>query len=87
MAALDNITPSLLSDSPLVLSIVNVVPSDVEQRAAPAANACKGVIVRSFMRMNERPMGTPIPVNATQIERKRFALSAGIEVDKPPDDD
>jgi len=84
MAALESITPSLLSDSPLVLRMVKVVPSDVEQRAAPAANACRGEIVRSFINMKESPMGTPMPVRATRTDRKRLAFSAGIEVDKPP---
>lgn len=64
--------------------MVNVVPSEVEQSAAPAANACTGVAFRSFNRTKERAIGVPTPMRATSPERYRFDHNAVNDVDKPP---
>ena len=34
--------------------------------------------------MNDKPIGTQIPVMATAIERRIFAFNDWMEVDKPP---
>jgi hypothetical protein len=68
----------------VVERIVKVVPRLVALRAAPAANACKELAPTSSLRMNDSPIGTPMPVTATQRETKRLALTALIDVDRPP---
>lgn len=84
IAALVRITPSLLSVSPEVVRTVNVVPSEVEHNAAPAAKACKGVMLNRPCNTNERAIGAHIPVTATTVERKRFAFRVFTEVLNPP---
>jgi hypothetical protein len=84
IAALVRTTPNRELESPLDASTVKVVPRLVEQRAAPAAKACRGVASKRLGRENESAIGTPIPVRATADERLRFALRDWKEVDKPP---
>jgi hypothetical protein len=84
MAALVSTTPRRLSVRPLVARTVNVVPSDVEQSAAPAAKACTGDSGKRPRRTKERPMGTAMPVRATAEERKRFALRDLRLLEMPP---
>src|SRR6187200_1262223 len=84
MAALVRTTPSLDEDSPLEARTVNVVPRLVEQSAAPAANACRGVAPVKPWREKERAIGTSMPVIATAEESRRLAFKDLKEVDKPP---
>lgn len=84
MAALVSTTPKRLSVSPLVESTVNVVPSDVEHSAAPAAKACTGESGKRPRRTKERPMGAAIPVRATAEDKNRFALRAFRLLEMPP---
>jgi hypothetical protein len=84
IAALVSMTPNRVSVKPLALSTVKVVPRLVEHSAAPAANACKGDASSSFWRVKDRAIGSSIPVTATAIERKRFALRAENDVHRPP---
>jgi hypothetical protein len=84
IAALVSTTPSLLFVRALVFSTVRVVPKLVEHRAAPAANAWRDVAFARRRRENESPIGKQTPVAATAMERKRFAFSADIDVDRPP---
>jgi hypothetical protein len=51
MAALVSTTPRREEERPLALSTVKVVPRLVEQRAAPAAKAWRGVAPRRGCRM------------------------------------
>jgi hypothetical protein len=84
MAALVKITPSRLSVNPLVVRMVKVVPKEVEQSAAPAANACSGVTSRRRRSVKERPIGAPTPMAATRLERERFARRTLRFVERPP---
>lgn len=84
MAAVDKTVPRRVCVSPLVLSTVNVAPKLVEQRAAPAAKACKGVALLSLSSKKENAMGSKIPVAATPIDRPRFAFTAAKDVETPP---
>ena len=84
IAALVSTTPKRLSVRPLVARTVNVVPSDVEQSAAPAANACTGESGRSPRRTKDRPMGAAMPVRATADDRKRLAFKAFKLLEIPP---
>lgn len=84
IAALVSTTPKRLSVRPLVARTVNVVPSDVEHNAAPAANACTGERGRTPMRTKDRPIGAAIPVRATAVERKRLAFKAFKLLEMPP---
>jgi len=84
MAALVRTVPSLVVVSPLVRSIVNVVPRLVEQRAAPAANACRGVADTRILSENENSMGNTIPVIATVAEGTMLAFNDAKEVERPP---
>lgn len=85
IAALDMMTPSRLLSRPLVLRMVNVVPREVEQRAAPAANACTGVAPSKAWRVKDKAMGSPTPMRATVPDRYRLAHKAVNEVDRPPE--
>lgn len=71
-------------DNPLVLRTVKVVPRLVEQSAAPAAKACRGVALERDCRVKERAIGKPIPVAATATERKMFAFRERKFVSRPP---
>jgi hypothetical protein len=84
MAALVVTVPRRVEMSCVVDKIVNVVPKLVALRAAPAENACNGVAETNSIKMKDNPIGAAIPVKATVRERKTFALSDAIEVDKPP---
>jgi hypothetical protein len=85
IAALDSTTPRRLAPSPLVERIVNVVPRDVEHSAAPAANACTGVVPWTKAgRAKDSPMGAEIPTSATSEERWRLLFRAFRSVDSPP---
>ena len=70
--------------SPLVFSTVNVVPRLVEHSAAPAAKACSGVASTIAINTKESPIGAPIPVSATDIDKNILAFSALKFVDNPP---
>lgn len=76
--------PKRLSANPLVLSMVKVVPKEVEHSAAPAPNAWRGVISSSLIRTKDSAIGPLIPVRATRAERKRLALRELNDVDSPP---
>ena len=52
--------------------MVQVVPRLVEQRAAPAANACKGVVDARLRRQKAKVIGKH--VKATSTERLAFAF-------------
>lgn len=84
MAALESTTPNRLSVRPLVDSTVKVVPREVEQSAAPAANACTGESGIRPRRTKEMPMGAAMPVRATPEERDRFAFKALKLLEIPP---
>lgn len=84
IAALPKTTPRRVLARPVVERIVKVVPMLVEQSAAPAANACRGVAESRDMRINERPMGTPTPVVATSAEKIKLDFTWAKEVDSPP---
>ena len=84
MAALVSTTPSRLSVRPLVLRTVKVVPSDVEQSAAPAANACKASMLSRPCKTYDNAIGALMPIIATVAERYRFARRVVRFVDKPP---
>jgi hypothetical protein len=64
--------------------MVKVVPRLVEQRAAPAANDWSGVAFTRLSRAKERPIGTAIPVTATETHRRKFAFMAANDVESPP---
>jgi hypothetical protein len=84
MAALVKTTPSREDDNPLAASTVKVVPRLVEQSAAPAAKAWRGVAPRSPRREKESAIGRAMPVTATAEERRRLALRDLKEVERPP---
>ena len=69
---------------PLVFRIVKVVPRLVEQRAAPAANACKGVADARLRRQEAKAIGKQMPVKATNMERPAFAFRDLKFVFRPP---
>lgn len=84
MVALVRTMPILVLVRPVVPRIVNVVPKLVEQRAAPAVNACKGVAMTRVPRENENAIGSPTPVTAIAVERSRFAFNEAYDVESPP---
>ena len=70
--------------NPLVLRTVNVVPRLVEHNAAPAANAWRFDAPAKALRMKDSAIGTQMPVRATRMDKKRFALREVMDVDSPP---
>jgi hypothetical protein len=50
------------------LSSVNTVPSEVEDSADPAANACRAGNDPNGMRMNDNAIGTSNPVRAITVD-------------------
>lgn len=60
-------TPSRALANPVFEKTVNVAPILVEQRDAPAANACRRVADAILVSVNDSPMGTPTPVKATKL--------------------
>lgn len=84
IAAPVSTTPSLVLARSVVDRMVNVVPRLVEQRAAPAAKACKGVASASLNNTNDRPIGTAMPVIATKAQNRKFAFKTENDVDNPP---
>lgn len=87
IAAEVSTTPSLVVVRPVVPRTVKVVPKLVEHKAAPAANACRGVAPANPWRANDRPIGTQIPVSATAIDRVMLALRDWKDVERPPEED
>lgn len=83
-AALVVTVPRRVVVSWVVERMVKVVPRLVALSAAPAANAWSDVADTSSFKMKDSPIGTPIPVRATAVERRMFALRDLIEVDRPP---
>lgn len=77
-------TPSRALTNPVVKKIVNVVAILVEQRDAPAANACRRVADAILVGVNDSPMGTPTPVKATTAESRILAFNWENDVDRPP---
>jgi hypothetical protein len=61
-----------------------VVPRDVEARAEPAANACRGEAPRRGTRTKERARGRAMPVRAIRRETGRRGMRVGSEVVRPP---
>jgi hypothetical protein len=84
IAALVRMTPRRLSVNPLVDRVVKVVPRDVEQSAAPAANAWRGVALRREIRIKERAIGAETPVAATRLESARLERRVRRFVESPP---
>ena len=76
--------PSRVFTNPAAERIVNVVPREVADNAAPAAKHCRGVAEVSRARRKDSAMGRRMPVIATRVERGRFRRSGGREVFKPP---
>lgn len=64
--------------------IVKVVHRLVEQRAAPAANACRAVADVRLCRQKAKAIGELIPVKATSTERPRFDFRDLKLVFEPP---
>jgi hypothetical protein len=60
--------PSRVVISCVVDKMVNVVPRLVADRAAPAAKAWRGLADTKSLSTNDSPMGTLIPVRATDRE-------------------
>lgn len=84
IAALDRTTPKRLVTSPLELNRVKVVPRLVEQRAAPAAKAWRGVAFAMPIKEKDKTIGMMMPVDATATESSRFDLRAAQDVESPP---
>ena len=84
IAALVVTVPSRVAIKFVVDRIVKVVPRLVALRAAPAVKACKEFADANSLRIKDKPIGTPIPVTATQREITRFAFIDLIDVDSPP---
>lgn len=61
-----------------------MVPRLVALKAAPAAKDWRDVADTSSLRMNDKPIGTQIPVMATAVDRRMFAFKDFIEVERPP---
>ena len=68
----------------VVERMLKVAPRLVDPRAAPAAKACNKVAPASLDSTKDSPIGAPIPVRATEIERERSALKRENEVERPP---
>ncbi len=83
MAARDDTTPKRLVTSPLELNKIKVVPRLVDQRAAPAANAWRGVAFAMPIKGKDRPIGRRMPVEATATESSKSVLSGETDVDRP----
>lgn len=84
IAAVLRTTPILVFTNPLVLRTANVVPRLVEQSAAPAAKAWRGVALASLRRTKDKAIGNEMPVSATATERWMLALRDLNDVERPP---
>src|SRR5271154_1192435 len=87
MAAVTRTVPSLVAESFAADRIAKVVPSEVDERDAPAANAVRDdtfVDVNSGMRMKDKAIGNPIPVIATSMDGMSVSLSNSRFVVRPP---
>lgn len=87
MAAATRTVPILVRSNFAADRMAYVVPREVEQREAPAVNAVSRLIVgdqRSGIRINDKAMGTKIPVNATRTEITKYCLSNVRSVLRPP---
>ena len=60
------------------------MPRLVEQRAAPAVKACKGVADTRLQRQKAKPIGKQTSVNATRVEIAAFAFRDLKLVGRPP---
>ena len=65
--------------------MINVVPSEVEQRAAPAAKHDKRDASERGERTKENAMGSDMPVKATIRERGRLDNRGFKELLSPPE--
>ena len=87
MAAVTRTVPSLVVVSFAADRIAKVVPSEVDERDAPAANAVRDdtfVDVNRGMRMKDKAIGNPIPVIATSMDGMSVSLSNSRFVVRPP---
>ena len=84
MAAVVRTVPNRVVLRPEVPTTVNVVPRLVEQRAAPAENACRALAPASTRNTYDNAIGSPIPVIATAIERPKVAFTEEYDVESPP---
>jgi len=87
MAAVTSTAPTLVEVNWAVERIANVVPSEVEESAAPAAKALSlltSVDVNKGIRSNERAIGARIPVNATRIDGPKVCFRRCKSVVRPP---
>lgn len=87
-AAPNRAVPSLVLriSSPIVgaANRVSTVPSDVDERAEPAANAWRRGNENMGVKRNERAMGVRRPVSAIPVERGKRAVKVDNEVVQPP---
>jgi len=87
MAAVTRTVPSLVVVSFEAERIAKVVPSEVDDRDAPAANAVRNdtfVGVNRGMRMKDKAIGNPIPVIATIMDGMSVSSSNSRFVVRPP---
>lgn len=85
IAAVTSTVPSLVVFNLTDARIANVVPSDVDDNAAPAAKAVKlDVPGISGIRINDNPIGKQIPVNATNIAGANICFNIFKSVVRPP---
>jgi hypothetical protein len=66
-------------------SKVRTVPSEVEDKALPAANECRSGKPNIGVRRKDRAMGVRRPVKAMQRDSGRRAVKVSSEVEAPPD--
>src|SRR5277367_147202 len=88
IAAVAKIVPTLVLVKSVAKSTAYVVPSDVEARDAPAANAVSrpiGIHVDVIgISRNDKAIGNRTPVTATKIEYPYVSLSNFVSVVRPP---
>jgi len=59
-----------------------MVPKLVQQRAAPAGNACNGFACARASNEENSAIGEQLPVNATPLNTAKFDLTALKEVER-----
>jgi len=84
MAAIDKTIPNRLLTRPLGLNRVKAVPRLVEQSAAPATKALRGLVSAMPSKYKDKAIGKRIPVTATATGSSRFFVRATKNVDRPP---
>jgi hypothetical protein len=86
IAAVTKTVPTLVEVNLAADRTANVVPKDVEQSEAPAANAASLLIVAENIGMskNDKAMGSKMPVHATRIASSKVCLSKTKSMPRPP---